>query len=89
LQDTGRFGLRVTENFDEGSLAMLQDYDVVILNYSSRSAAGGRATRSLGYLASGTVRWRRAIPDRLPMIKNQHSYMGWQASALAKADFAA
>lgn len=36
LQDTGRFDVRVTEDFDEGSLAMLKDYDVVILNYSSR-----------------------------------------------------
>lgn len=36
LQDTGRFDVRVTEDFDEGNLAMLQDYDVVILNYSSR-----------------------------------------------------
>ena len=36
LQDSGRFDVRVTEDFDEGSLAMLKDYDVVILNYSSR-----------------------------------------------------
>lgn len=36
LLDTGRFDVRVTEDFDEGTLAMLQDYDVVILNYSSR-----------------------------------------------------
>lgn len=36
LQDTGRFDVRVTEDFDEGNLAMLADYDVVILNYSSR-----------------------------------------------------
>jgi len=36
LQDTGRFDVRITEDFDQGSLAMLKDYDVVILNYSSR-----------------------------------------------------
>ena len=36
LLDTGRFDVRITEDFDEGTLAMLQDYDVVILNYSSR-----------------------------------------------------
>lgn len=36
LQDTGRFDVRVTEDFDEGSLATLAGYDVVILNYSSR-----------------------------------------------------
>lgn len=36
LQGTGRFDVRVTEDFDEGNLAMLKDYDVVILNYSSR-----------------------------------------------------
>jgi len=36
LQHSGRFDVRVTEDFDEGNLAMLQDYDVVILNYSSR-----------------------------------------------------
>lgn len=36
LQDTKRFDVRVTEDFDEGTLAMLKDYDVVLLNYSSR-----------------------------------------------------
>lgn len=36
MQDTGRFDVRVIEDFDEGSLAMLKDYDVVLLNYSSR-----------------------------------------------------
>lgn len=36
MQDTGRFDVRVTEDFDEGDLAMLKDYDVVFLNYSSR-----------------------------------------------------
>ena len=36
MQDTGRFDVRVTEDFDEGNLAMLKDYDVVLLNYSSR-----------------------------------------------------
>lgn len=36
LQSTGRFDVRVTEDFDEGNLAMLKHYDVVILNYSSR-----------------------------------------------------
>lgn len=36
LQATGRFDVRVTEDFDEGTLAMLKRYDVVILNYSSR-----------------------------------------------------
>ena len=36
LTDTGRFDVRVTEDFDEGSLTMLKKYDVVILNYSSR-----------------------------------------------------
>ena len=36
FQDTGRFDVRVTEDFDEGNLTMLKDYDVVILNYSSR-----------------------------------------------------
>lgn len=36
LQDSGRFDVRVTEDFDEGNAAMLADYDVVLLNYSSR-----------------------------------------------------
>lgn len=36
LQDTGRFDVRVTEDFDDGTLAMLKKYDVVLLNYSSR-----------------------------------------------------
>lgn len=36
LTDTGRFDVRVTEDFDDGTLAMLKKYDVVILNYSSR-----------------------------------------------------
>lgn len=36
LKDTGRFDVRVTEDFDQGNLAMLQQYDVVFLNYSSR-----------------------------------------------------
>jgi hypothetical protein len=36
LKDTGRFDVRVTEDFDDGTLAMLKKYDVVILNYSSR-----------------------------------------------------
>ncbi len=36
LQETGRFDVRVTEDFDEGNLAMLADYDVVMLNFSSR-----------------------------------------------------
>ncbi len=36
MQDTQRFDVRVTEDFDHGSLAMLKAYDVVLLNYSSR-----------------------------------------------------
>jgi type 1 glutamine amidotransferase len=36
LQDTGRFDVRVTEDFDHGNLATLKAYDVVMLNYSSR-----------------------------------------------------
>lgn len=36
LQDTKRFDVRVTEDFDYGSLDMLKAYDVVLLNYSSR-----------------------------------------------------
>ena len=36
LQDTGRFDVRVTEDFDHGNLALLKAYDVVFLNYSSR-----------------------------------------------------
>ena len=36
FQDSGRFDVRVTEDFDHGSLAMLKAYDVVLLNYSSR-----------------------------------------------------
>ncbi len=36
LQATGRFDVRVTEDFDHGTLAMLKAYDVVVLNYSSR-----------------------------------------------------
>lgn len=36
MHDTGRFDVRVTEDFDHGSLAMLKAYDVVLLNYSSR-----------------------------------------------------
>jgi uncharacterized protein len=36
LQDTGRFDVRVTEDFDHGTLQMLRAYDVVLLNYSSR-----------------------------------------------------
>ncbi len=36
LQDTGRFDVRVTEDFDHGTLEQLKKYDVVILNYASR-----------------------------------------------------
>lgn len=36
MQDSGRFDVRVTEDFDHGTLAMLKAYDVVLLNYSSR-----------------------------------------------------
>jgi type 1 glutamine amidotransferase len=36
MQDTGRFDVRITEDFDHGDLAMLKSYDVALLNYSSR-----------------------------------------------------
>lgn len=36
MQDTGKFDVRVTEDFDHGDLATLKAYDVVLLNYSSR-----------------------------------------------------
>ena len=36
MQDTKRFDVRVTEDFDHGDLATLKGYDVVLLNYSSR-----------------------------------------------------
>ncbi|NWK98701.1 ThuA domain-containing protein [Sphingobium lactosutens] len=36
MQDTGRFDVRVTEDFDHGNLATLKDYDAVLINYSSR-----------------------------------------------------
>jgi uncharacterized protein len=36
LQSTGRFDVRVTEDFDHGTFAQLKKYDVVLLNYSSR-----------------------------------------------------
>ena len=36
MQDTKRFDVRVTEDFDNGDLATLKGYDVVLLNYSSR-----------------------------------------------------
>lgn len=36
MQDSKRFDVRVTEDFDNGSLATLKAYDVVLLNYSSR-----------------------------------------------------
>lgn len=36
MLDTGRFDVRITEDFDEGTLAMLKGYDVVLLNYASR-----------------------------------------------------
>jgi len=36
LQDSGRFEVRITEDFDHGDLATLRSYDVVLLNYSSR-----------------------------------------------------
>ena len=36
LQDTGRFDVRIVEDFDYGTLDMLRAYDVVLLNYSSR-----------------------------------------------------
>ena len=36
MTDSGRFDVRVTEDFDHGTLAMLKAYDVVLLNYSSR-----------------------------------------------------
>jgi type 1 glutamine amidotransferase len=36
MQDTKRFDVRVTEDFDRGDLATLKSYDVVLLNYSSR-----------------------------------------------------
>lgn len=34
--DTGRFDVRVVEDFDHGTLEQLKRYDVVLLNYSSR-----------------------------------------------------
>ncbi|MFM5931908.1 MAG: ThuA domain-containing protein [Novosphingobium sp.] len=36
MQDSKRFDVRVTEDFDRGDLATLKAYDVVLLNYSSR-----------------------------------------------------
>jgi type 1 glutamine amidotransferase len=36
MKDTGRFDVRVTEDFDDGTLAMLKKYDVVLLYYASR-----------------------------------------------------
>lgn len=36
MQDSKRFDVRVTEDFDQGDLATLKAYDVVVLNYSSR-----------------------------------------------------
>jgi len=36
MQDSKRFDVRVTEDFDQGNLALLKQYDVVLLNYSSR-----------------------------------------------------
>lgn len=36
MQDTKRFDVRVTEDFDNGTLETLKQYDVVLLNYSSR-----------------------------------------------------
>ena len=36
MQDTKRFDVRVTEDFDHGTLETLKGYDVVLLNYSSR-----------------------------------------------------
>ncbi|EEF25001.1 conserved hypothetical protein [Ricinus communis] len=36
MQDTKRFDVRITEDFDQGTLATLKGYDVVLLNYSSR-----------------------------------------------------
>jgi type 1 glutamine amidotransferase len=36
MQGSGRFDLRVVEDFDHGTLATLKAYDVVLLNYSSR-----------------------------------------------------
>ena len=36
MQDSKRFDVRVTEDFDDGTLATLKKYDVVLLNYSSR-----------------------------------------------------
>lgn len=36
MHDTGRFDVRVVEDFDHGTLATLKAYDVVLLNYSSR-----------------------------------------------------
>ncbi|NCP18986.1 MAG: ThuA domain-containing protein [Erythrobacter sp.] len=36
LKDTGLFDVRVTEDFEFGTLEMLKKYDVVLLNYASR-----------------------------------------------------
>lgn len=36
FNDSKRFDLRVTEDFDQGTLATLKKYDAVLLNYSSR-----------------------------------------------------
>lgn len=36
MQDSKRFDVRVTEDFDNGTLETLKQYDVVLLNYSSR-----------------------------------------------------
>ena len=36
MQDSKRFDVRITEDFDQGTLETLKAYDVVLLNYSSR-----------------------------------------------------
>lgn len=42
MKDSGRFDVRVTEDFDDGTLAMLKKYDVVFLNYASKWNYGDR-----------------------------------------------
>ena len=57
LQATGRFDVRVVEDFDHGTPEMLRRYDVVLLNYSSRWNYADREQRLWSPAA------RRALQD--------------------------
>ncbi len=71
MKDTGRFDVRVTEDFDDGTLAMLKKYDVVLLNYASRWNYGDKEQHlwspgAFRALWAGTTGTRSVTPTSAP-----------------------